>query len=142
MVEASSAEHRDRQDRRAQLHIISILPCCLQLQGPAAAGLHNWPLEFCCTPLEREEKQGTALERCHRAAKQEKSGSTKHAGGWKHLGWEDGALAGLVEQQGTEQEAELVQASTWPPQLIPSDPLVPGLPAPLWRWACAIRIVG
>lgn len=57
------------------------------------------------TPGERRAKQGAALERRHGAAKQEKSGGTKHAGGWKRLGWEGGASAGLVEQQGTEQEA-------------------------------------
>lgn len=57
------------------------------------------------SPGERREKQGAAPERRHGAAKQEKSGSAKHAGRWKRLGWEGGALAGLVEQQGTEQEA-------------------------------------
>lgn len=104
MVEASNAEHRVRQDKGAQLHPISVLLCCLLLccrgwtaQLALGALLH--------TPEERREKQGTALERCHRAPKREKSGSAKRAEGWKRLGWEGGALAGLLEQQGTEQEA-------------------------------------
>lgn len=39
MVEASNAEHRVRQYRRAQLHTISILLCCLLLWSRALQGL-------------------------------------------------------------------------------------------------------
>lgn len=37
-----------------------MLPRAL-LQGPAGAGLHNWPLELCCTALEREERSREQL---------------------------------------------------------------------------------
>lgn len=102
---ASNAEHRVRQDRRAQLHPISILLCCLLLCCRALQGLDCRTRHWSSVTHPWREKQGTALEWCHRAPKREKSGSAKHVEEWKRLGWEGGALAGLLEQERTEQEA-------------------------------------
>lgn len=75
-----------------------MLPPAL-LQAPAGAGLHSWPLELCYTPLQREERSRSRHPSGRKAA------AVSLQWDWKRLGWEGGALAGLVEQQGAEQEA-------------------------------------
>lgn len=99
---------RIRQDRRAQLHTISILTCCHGplLPGPQSGLDHRiWPFMLCYIPLKIEERSKEQLQN-----NQSSSGVVPHSikegeneaaelnvqKRWRWKGWRAHAFAGLV----------------------------------------------